>query len=394
MKRILSISLALLMIAALVTTLSFSAAAKSGSFIYDEKNSLSVSEFNRLEETAQDLFNSSDIAVCYLLSDDLGGKTAQARAEEIATSSAPGSSALVLVDSYDDSELLIDVYAFGLATVYLSQKEDLISAYNSEETYVGGATKYMAAAQKILLGESAGASSSGYQNVNDLGAADGQLVVDGADLLSESQEASLNTTAGQIGEKHNCSIVIVTTPSLEGKTATQFADDYFDYHHYKENGILFLIAYDNTQNLRTWAISTTGDCINRFNESKQEHVIERIKDDLSSLNWNKAFEKYLTEVDLSLTPHVAWYWIPLSLLIGFVIAMIIMAAIKKQLTSVKMQSGAKDYVRPGSMVVTASRDTFLYHTVTRTAKPKDTSSGSGTHIGSSGTSHGGSSGSF
>ena len=396
MKRIFSISLALLMIAALVFSISFTASAKSGSYIFDEKEGISSDSFSELENTARDLYNQTGICVCYLLTEDLGGKTAQDRAQELVFHSTPSTSAMVLVDSYDQNEYVIDLYTFGPATAYLSFKEDLLAAYNSDQTYAGGVRAYLAKAQEVLSEEPPTDSADGYRYLDELGGADGQLIVDGADLLSNDQEAALTARALEIGEEHNCSVVIVTAPALNGKTATQYADDYFDYHGYQKNGVLLLIALDNGAGQRAWAISTSGDCIKGFNESEQEKVVDDIKSDLSSKNWNKAFDRYLTDVNYYLSPHVAWYWVPLSLLLGFGISLLIMLAFKSQLKSVKMQAGAKDYVREGSMVVTASRDTFLYHTITRTAKPKNTGSsgGGGGHIGSSGSSHGGSSGTF
>lgn len=396
MKRVLSISLVLMMAAALVFTVTFSASAQSGSFIYDEKGGISSDSFSELEKTAKDIYDRLGVSVCYLLTDDLQGKTAEERAQELVLTSAPISNAFVLVDSYDESEYVIDAYAFGTATAYLSEKESLLAAYNSDETYAGGARKFLAKAQEVLSGEPPANSADGYRYIDELGGADGQLIVDGADLLSNDQEAALTAKAEEIGAKNGCSVVIVTAPALNGKTATQYADDYYDYHGYQPSGVLLLIALDNGAGGRAWAISTSGDCIKAFNESEQENVIEDIRSDLSSKNWNKAFDRYLSGVNYYLSPHVAWYWVPLSMLIGFGISMLIMLIFKSQLKSVKMQSGAKDYVRAGSMVVTASRDTFLYHTISRTVKPKNTSSGGGgsTHFGSSGSSHGGSSGTF
>ena len=63
---------------------------------------------------------------------------------------------------------------------------------------------------------------------------------------------------------------------------------------------------------------------------------------------------------------------------------------RAQLKSVRTQDSAVDYVRQGSMELTRSNDIFLYHTVTKTAKPKDSDSSSG----SSDSDHGGTGGSF
>ena len=390
MKRVLSISLTLLLTALLVLSLSFSAFAKSGSFICDDRDVFSTSEFSEYEEAAQALYNKSSVCVCYMVTTDLKGKTAKDYAESFVSASAPSKDALVLVDSYDPSDSTAAVYAFGSAEQYSDSADRLTAAYNSYETYTDGANAYLSLAGEIITGDT---SYSG--RTDDVSAPDGQLIVDGAELLSDEEETALTNKASQLSDKNNCSFVIVTVPALNGKTATAYADDYYDYHGYKPDGVLLLIALDNGKGSRAWAISTSGSCIKSFSESEQANVIDQIKPDLSSKNWYKAFDKYLSGVEYSISPHVAWYWIPLSIAIGFGIAILIMLGFKAQLKSVKMQAGAREYVRQGSMVVTASRDTFLYHTITRTAKPKDNGSGSGgTHIGSSGSSHGGSSGTF
>ena len=79
-------------------------------------------------------------------------------------------------------------------------------------------------------------------------------------------------------------------------------------------------------------------------------------------------------------------------LIGFGIVILIMLAIRSKLKTVQMQRGAVNYIRPGSMNVAIARDTYLYSTVSRTAKPKN-NSGSSTHS-TGGSSFGGSSGKF
>ncbi|MBQ7810328.1 MAG: hypothetical protein IJ346_05120 [Clostridia bacterium] len=88
-----------------------------------------------------------------------------------------------------------------------------------------------------------------------------------------------------------------------------------------------------------------------------------------------------------------FFGIVFSLVAGFVIALISVLVMKGKLKSVRRQPAAKDYLVPGSMNVTSSRDIFLYRNVTKRAKPKE-SSGSSTHTSSSGRSHGGGGGSF
>ena len=69
---------------------------------------------------------------------------------------------------------------------------------------------------------------------------------------------------------------------------------------------------------------------------------------------------------------------------------------EKNLKNVKFKKDATDYTAPGSLDISYRADNFLSRTVDRQAKPKDSggSGGSSTHVSSSGTTHGGSSGKF
>lgn len=71
---------------------------------------------------------------------------------------------------------------------------------------------------------------------------------------------------------------------------------------------------------------------------------------------------------------------------------------KGKLKTVRAQKAANSYMKKDSMQITESRDLFLYHTVTRTAKASGGSSGgrggSSTHRSASGTTHGGGGGKF
>ena len=59
--------------------------------------------------------------------------------------------------------------------------------------------------------------------------------------------------------------------------------------------------------------------------------------------------------------------------VALVVAFITVSILKGQLKSVRKQSGAGDYVKPGSFKLTRSNDFFLYRTVTKTERPKSNS---------------------
>jgi uncharacterized protein len=67
---------------------------------------------------------------------------------------------------------------------------------------------------------------------------------------------------------------------------------------------------------------------------------------------------------------------------------------KGQLKSVALQKRATDYMKPGSLNITDSRDFFLYRHIDRTEKAEKSEGGSSTHTSSSGNTYGGKGGKF
>ena len=91
-------------------------------------------------------------------------------------------------------------------------------------------------------------------------------------------------------------------------------------------------------------------------------------------------------------------WILISIAVGVVIAFIVVGSMKRKLHTVNMQAAANNYLKNGSLNITESNDIFLYSNVTKTAKPQDndsnSGSGSSTHESSWGNTYGGGGGNF
>lgn len=218
--------------------------------------------------------------------------------------------------------------------------------------------------------------------------------VDGAGLLTAQQAAELEAKLKEYSVKNDCDIVIVTAPDMKNPdftfngTAEDYADRYYETHGYDQDGVLVLRLLDNGYGSPRIQFSCSGKCMKRLTDDEQNAIIDDIAADLGSKNYNAAFNTLADEISDKLPIRLKWYMLPLALIIGFALAMLIMSAIKGKLTSVKMQQGAASYVRPGSMHVTASRDTYLYSTVSRTARQTSSSSGS-SRTSSGGGSHSG-----
>lgn len=235
-------------------------------------------------------------------------------------------------------------------------------------------------------------------------------VIDMADLLTDSEEAMLIDKLDEISIRQNMDITVATTDELEGYSVVEYADLLYEQCQFgygeRSDGLMLLISIQDND----WYISTCGYGITAFTDAGIQYIGEQIKSELSNGNYANAFSKYADLCDEFITQartdkpfdrgnlprqKLSFIWMPISLVIGFIIAKAIVGNMKNKLKTVRSQAAANSYVKKDSMNITESRDLFLYHTVTKTAKQNSSSSGgSSTHKSSSGTTHGGGGGKF
>ena len=243
-------------------------------------------------------------------------------------------------------------------------------------------------------------------------AAGKKSVIDDAGLIKASDEKKLDKKIKNI-QKDKFDVVILTVKSLDGKSAQDYADDYYDNNDYgldnEKSGVLFLVSKGD----RKYHISTKGAGIKAFTDYGIGRIKEEIKPYLSDgdyfdacdefLNITKNFVKaykdgtpydtdnpYNEEIDYVILEVIA-------LVIAFVIALISVGIMRLRMNTAKPKGTEMEYIKKGSFKLTSEKDIFMYSTVTKTAKPKDndnSAGGSTTHVSSSGSEHGGGGGSF
>ena len=238
-------------------------------------------------------------------------------------------------------------------------------------------------------------------------------VVDNADLLTQTEENELSEKLQDISDELQFDVVVVTTNSIGSKTATEYADDYFDYNGYgrgsNNDGALFLVDMGD----RKWAISTSGYGIEAIVDSALDDMEEEIVPYLKSGDYDGAFNEFadLTYDIVNDAKNGKSYSnsttsttknhknIGTNLIVAFSIgagiSLIIILVYRSKLKPVKFQKEAKEYIVPGSFNLRRS-DVFLYFNITKVPIPKnnDSDDSGSFHSSSSGSSHGGSSGSF
>lgn len=230
-------------------------------------------------------------------------------------------------------------------------------------------------------------------------------LVDNADCLTDSEEKNVLSLLDEISTRQKMDLVIVTVPSLGGKTSEAYADDFYDYNGYSKDGILLLVAVES----RDWAISTSGYGIKALTDYGLKHISKLMVPHLSKGDYEKAFTTFANTCDkfIGLAKDGKPYDVPKKkmdlgglvciLMCGLFGAWRVTARMKEKLCSVQSQSAA-DYVLQGSMNVThRGKEIFLRKDVTHVSKSEkksENSGGSTTHTSSSGQTHGGSSGKF
>lgn len=252
-------------------------------------------------------------------------------------------------------------------------------------------------------------SVSAYSN-NDID----DYVVDSAILFTAYEEEKLEEKIDEIRKKYNYDIVLLTVYTFEGKSAAEFADDYYDSNGFSSDGMLFVI----NMTYRDYYTSTTGYGITAFTDYGLDTIHDIVKPYLSDGDYYEAFDKYL---DLSIQfldeakenkpfdtnnkykepkiPVDIVKNIFLIVVVCFIISLVYVTILKAGMNTARKRTEATEYRRVGSLNMRMAKDTFLF---TTTSKHKIQSSsgghsrggGSSHHRSRSGRSHGGRGGKF
>lgn len=250
-----------------------------------------------------------------------------------------------------------------------------------------------------------------------------QYIIDNADLLSASEEASLGVKALALRQKYGMDVVVLTVDSLEGKQPQDYADDYYDYNGYADDGVIFLLSMEE----RDWYISTKGTAIYALTDYGIQQVGESALPYLKNGDYYGAFDAFLDALPTYFSAYsdgapidgtvptsgdyyhgdqedVVYYEQPrhisiwISIVIGAVVGGITVLIMRACMNTKRPQRSAGSYLNDSSYHLRTNRDLFLYSNVTKTRIQQESSSsgggGSSVHTSSSGSTHGGGGGKF
>ncbi len=233
---------------------------------------------------------------------------------------------------------------------------------------------------------------------------------DSADLVTQSDFENVDDALNETGAEHQIYIAVKTTDSLEGMSIANYADQWYETEADTENGIVLVVSADSHE----YFILTSGSCIYSFTDAGLDYIEAQIVPDMSDGDYAEAFMEFAQLCDdflmqaadgrpydaanMPKEPFNVGKSLLIALVVGLVAGGIGLLVLFSNLKSVHQQSGAADYTKQGSFRIEHSHDMYLYKKVKRREKPDERNQsanrGSTTFTGSSGSSRGGSGGTF
>ena len=226
------------------------------------------------------------------------------------------------------------------------------------------------------------------------------LVQDGEGLLTDTDIVRLEEYYSTFYDTYGFTPAVATVDNFGGLTIEEFAGSYYDVMEYPDDGILLMVSLEEGQ----WYILTNGECYHRISDWDAQRIGEELVPMFQDGAFYAAFlqfpdlaaeifldnepvweeEQESLEVAPAIPKKTYGKTIAISMMIGMVLGLVVVGVMASRMKTVKTQHGASDYICPGSMRLTNSRDIFLYSHVSRTPKPKSNSSGGGHSGGSRG----------
>ena len=300
MKRLFSV----LLIALLLVFPVLSSHAEGAHIIVDE-GVFSAEALERLEKRAAEIYEKRGVAVYFLF--NRSAEDIVAYTEQFLNDSVPEEDAVVL-------GLNAKYYHFaakgGIAGTIFTKSvfRDIGAAFESVkgndelkvQTYLDSVDSVM----ESYYAGTTGTASSDLDVPDTVARTDGgkPTLVDRDHLLTETEAQTLSERLKEIGSAYQCDVIIVTVPSLGGKTSEAYADDFFDYNGYgygavpdaagmtvNGDGILLLISRED----RDFAISTSGYAIKAFTDYGIQTYLEgQFLPYLSDNDFNRGFHAF------------------------------------------------------------------------------------------------------
>lgn len=370
------------------------------------KDTFDIGDYEFLNQELQNIEDKYDISIYFIYDDSIANEEITNYAERFLENHSPSTNNVVLC-------LNSSYYVFKAdgpqENLIYENKEAIFNTYlntASNINYYEAIIDYYQYVVNLINGETYTTTVPIVENM--------PRVYDGAGLLSQSEIESLSNSLENLSNKYGADFAVVSTNSTSGADVQDYADDFYDYNGYANNGALFLIDMGSRQ----VTVSTAGSMIDILNDD----VIERIYDDmmgyLQNGDYYRALKCFVEDADYFIErnsqsgstdypvtnpkpkPRFTAQNAMLAAFVAALVTLVVYFVLRGQLKSVAVEHFARNYVVDRSFRITGYSDMFITSNVTRSPRPKDDDRGSGhsggsfstshsSHTSSSGSSHGG-----
>ena len=361
----------------------------AGTHVFDENGY--ISDIGTVEAIAQRIEDTYGYSVLLAIVDSTGDGNTKDYSYELLEAESTKENGVALTYDY-----VAQRYAFGCSgeaeSLFTEDVQETVwNSFAHNETYYDCAIAYYSAIEDVLEENNVSVTESVTADRTQ------PLVVDNADVLTDAEEAELTAKLKELGDKYDMDTAILTVDSYEGKTDSAYADDYYIEMGYgrgeNKDGFVLVFNTGKEDGTRNVYLATHGSAIEYITDFEIDVIYEMVISDLEKGEYVAAFETFIGEADSAINPSTPVYYIPLSIVIGFAIAFLIMKIQASKLKTVRKQADATSYV--GNVQLTYQYDNFMYSDISRIKRSSDSSTGgSSTHKSSSGDTFGGKGGNF
>lgn len=263
------------------------ASADSVSFIFDDAERLQYTTEHSL--LAQDVYDATNVAVCYASCESLGGLTVGEYEQSLYDEKIGCPYGVLLLDCAELDSFAI--YASRAARAQLTDDElgALLSAYAEPESYDKSVEAYFNAAYELFESKDFSAAlSADADKARKL-----PRVADKAGVLDADALSALNAAADELSGKYACDVSVVFVSSVEEQNIQDYSDDFYYNNGYGEgdnySGILLTVDVSS----HSFAETTGGRGVRVFTDYGLRHMEKQYKNAVRRGNWSGVAERYI-----------------------------------------------------------------------------------------------------
>lgn len=274
-------------------------------------------------------------------------------------------------------------------------RQKISDAYNDSASYYDSAVNFYNCVSAVLE-ENSGAVAEIAQKAEAAKAEEKQLslIKDRTGTISSAQRETLNEKLLQYSEECKCHFAVLVVDSLDGLSSGEYAEKYYQssgigYGETKD-GVLLLLCLMGVEGENEWNVYRSAKVKEWYSDRTVNKLMKPVLKKLTAGDYTGAVERYADNFkgQFGKQPAPSIIWLPLSYLIGFALAFIIMKIRTSNLQSVAAQYDANSYIKKDSVIISSSNDLLIDKDVSRTAiassdssSRSDTMSGGGASTG-------------